>query len=92
MFGRDNPVISRHLRNVFQEGEWEREATVAKNATVQTEGGRKVTRQVDYYNLDAIISVGYRCSDCDKFFGFVIKRIITFLFVCSCSVISTTSV
>ena len=58
LFDRDKSVISRHLRNVFREGELEREATVAKNATVQTEGGREVTRQVDYYNLDAIISVG----------------------------------
>lgn len=62
LFDRDKSVISRHLRNVFQEGELERETTVAKNATVQMEGDRKVTRQVDYYNLDAIISVGYRVN------------------------------
>ncbi len=46
LFGRDNSVISRHLRNIFQTGELLREATVAKNATVQSEGGRQVTRHM----------------------------------------------
>jgi prophage maintenance system killer protein len=62
LFGRDKSVISRHLRNVFQSGELEREATVAKNATVQPEGGREVTRDVEFFNLDAILSVGYRVN------------------------------
>lgn len=62
LFDRDKSVISRHLSNIFQERELEREATVAKNATVQTEAGRKVKREVEYYNLDAIISVGYRVN------------------------------
>jgi prophage maintenance system killer protein len=62
LFGRDNSVISRHLRNIFQTGELLREATVAKNATVQDEGGRRVTRHIEWYNLDAIISVGYRVN------------------------------
>lgn len=62
LFGRDNSVISRHLRNIFQTGELPREATVAKNATVQDEGGRRVTRYIEWYNLDAIISVGYRVN------------------------------
>ncbi len=62
LFGRDKSVISRHLRNVFQSGELAKEATVAKNATVQSEGDRCVTRQVEWYNLDAIISVGYRVN------------------------------
>ncbi|WP_409500459.1 RhuM family protein [Mannheimia glucosida] len=62
IFGRDKSVISRHLRNIYQEGELEREATVAKNATVQIEGAREVVRQVEFYNLDAIISVGYRVN------------------------------
>jgi hypothetical protein len=57
LFDRDKSVISRHLRNVFQEGELEREAVVAKNATTAADGK---TYQVDFYNLDAIISVGYR--------------------------------
>ena len=62
LFQRDKSVISRHLRNVYKEGELERETTVAKNATVQMEAGRTVTRQVTFYNLDAIISVGYRVN------------------------------
>ncbi|MCI0651271.1 MAG: virulence protein RhuM/Fic/DOC family protein [Planctomycetes bacterium] len=62
LFGRDKSVISRHLRNVFRSGELEREATVAKNATVQKEGGRKIAREIEYFNLDAILSVGYRVN------------------------------
>ena len=62
LFGRDKSVISRHLKNIFAAGELTRGTTVAKNATVQTEGGREVIRQVEYYNLDAIISVGYRVN------------------------------
>ena len=62
LFGRDKSVISRHLRSIFASGELEREATVAKNATVQREGGREVVRDIEYYNLDAIISVGYRVN------------------------------
>jgi type I restriction enzyme, R subunit len=62
LFGRDKSVISRHLRNVFQSGELERVATVAKNATVQSEGGREVEREIEFFNLDAILSVGYRVS------------------------------
>jgi prophage maintenance system killer protein len=62
LFARDKSVISRHLHNVFKSKELSRKATVAKNATVQIEGGRKITREVEYYNLDAIISVGYRVN------------------------------
>ena len=60
LFDRDKSVISRHIRNVFKEGELEEQATVANFATVQTEGGRTVERNIEYYNLDVIISVGYR--------------------------------
>lgn len=60
LFERDKSTISRHIRNVFKEGELERAATVAKFATVQTEGNREITRYIEYYNLDVIISVGYR--------------------------------
>ncbi len=60
LFQRDKSTISRHIKNIFTEGELRPEATVAKFATVQTEGNRKVTRDIDYYNLDVIISVGYR--------------------------------
>jgi hypothetical protein len=60
LFQRDKSVISRHISNVFEEGELSREATVAKSATVQTEGGKQVAREIEFYNLDVIISVGYR--------------------------------
>ncbi len=60
LFGRDKSVISRHIHNVFTEAELERNATVADFATVQDEGGRTVQRQQEHYNLDVIISVGYR--------------------------------
>jgi len=62
LFERDKSVISRHLNSVFKEKELERNATVAFFATVQKEGGRMVSRQVEYFNLDAIISVGYRIN------------------------------
>lgn len=60
LFQRDKSTISRHIKNVFAEGELSPQATVAKFATVQEEGTRPVARNVDYYNLDVIISVGYR--------------------------------
>lgn len=60
LFQRDKSVISRHIDNVFQEGELNAKATVAKYATVQNEAGREVNRSIEYYNLDVMISVGYR--------------------------------
>ena len=57
LFGRDKSTISRHIKNIFTEGELVREAVVAKFATTAADGK---TYQVDYYNLDVIISVGYR--------------------------------
>ena len=60
LFQRNKSTISRHVSNVYTEGELNRAATVAKFATVQQEGDRKVERQIEYYNLDVIISVGYR--------------------------------
>lgn len=62
LFERDKSVVSRHLKNIFKENELEYKATVAKKATVQNESGRNVTREIEYYNLDAIISVGYRVN------------------------------
>ena len=62
LFERDKSVISRHLRNIYASEELARAATVAKNATVQTEGGREVLREIEFFNLDAIISVGYRVN------------------------------
>lgn len=60
LFGRDKSVISRHINNVFKEGELDQSATVANFATVQEEGTREISRNIAYYNLDVIISVGYR--------------------------------
>jgi len=57
LFGRDKSTISRHIKNVFSEGELQQEAVVANFATTAADGK---TYQVDYYNLDVIISVGYR--------------------------------
>ena len=62
LFQRDKSVISRHLRNVFQREELREEATVAKFAAAQNESGREVVRQIEYFNLDAILSVGYRVN------------------------------
>ncbi|MGL5637588.1 MAG: virulence RhuM family protein, partial [Bacteroidales bacterium] len=62
LFDRNKSTISRHIRNIFKDGELESQATVAKFATVQKEGTRTVERDIDYYNLDMIISVGYRVN------------------------------
>lgn len=60
LFQRDKSVISKHIKNVFEEGELKEDATVAKFATVQSEGKREVSREIEFFNLDVIISVGYR--------------------------------
>ncbi len=60
LFQRDKSVISRHIKNIYEEGELALQATVANFATVQREGARAVGREVTHYNLDVIISVGYR--------------------------------
>lgn len=60
LFQRDKSTISRHIKNVFEEGELDEISTVANFATVQTEGNRQVERLIEYFNLDVIISVGYR--------------------------------
>jgi len=62
LFGRDKSVISRHLRNIFSSKELGRASTVALLATVRREGGRPVERVVEHFNLDAILSVGYRVN------------------------------
>jgi prophage maintenance system killer protein len=62
LFDRDKSVISRHISNIFKTKELSRVSTVAKNATVQMEGGHPVERAIDYYNLDLILSVGYRVN------------------------------
>ncbi|MDX9780179.1 MAG: virulence RhuM family protein [bacterium] len=62
LFDVNVPAISKHLNNIFEEGELQKEATVSKMETVQQEGSRQVTRARDFYNLDAIIAVGYRVN------------------------------
>ena len=60
LFDKDTKTVSEHIRNIYSEKELTRKATIRKFQTVRLEGKRKVTRQIDYYNLDVIISVGYR--------------------------------
>lgn len=60
LFQRDKSVISRHISNIFAEKELIQDATVAKFATVQNEGGREIKRDIEHFNLDVIIAVGYR--------------------------------
>lgn len=62
LFGVQVPAISKHLKNIFESGELEREGTISILETVQQEGTRNVKRDTEYFNLDAIISVGYRVN------------------------------
>jgi len=62
LFEVDRTVITKHLANIYQEGELDKEATSAIFAQVQIEGNRQVTRDIEFYNLDVIISVGYRVN------------------------------
>lgn len=62
LFGVERSVVTKHLKNIYSDGELIREATSAKIAQVQTEGERKVSRNIEFYNLDAILSVGYRVN------------------------------
>lgn len=62
LFGRDKSVISRHIKNIFNEGELIEGSTVAFFATVQKEGTREVKRTIEFFNLDLILSVGYRVN------------------------------
>jgi prophage maintenance system killer protein len=62
VFGVNPQAVTKHLKNVYQEGELLKKATCSKLEQVQTEGGRSVKRNLEVYNLDAIISVGYRIS------------------------------
>ncbi len=62
LFGVTVPTISRHISNIIAEGELPAEPTIAKIETVRTEGGRHVSRTIDHFNLDMVISVGYRVS------------------------------
>lgn len=60
LFGQTKQNVSLHINNCFKEGELEKLATVKESLTVQTEGNRSIKRKIEYYNLDVIISVGYR--------------------------------
>ena len=62
LFDVNVPAVSKHLQNIFAEGELDQATTVSKMETVQKEGERLVTRMIEYYNLDAVISVGYRIN------------------------------
>lgn len=62
LFGVKVPAISKHLKNIFEEGELQQKSTISKMEIVQSEGTRNIKRLVDFYNLDAIISVGYRAN------------------------------
>ena len=62
LFDRDKSVISRHIKKIYLNEEMDYLSTVAKNATVQIEGNRKITREIIYYNLDIIICIGYRVN------------------------------
>ncbi len=61
-FGVNVPAVSKHISNIYEQGELDAEATVSKMEILRLEGGRQVRRQVDHYNLDVILSVGYRVS------------------------------
>lgn len=62
LFGVDRSVVTKHIANIYAEGELDAEATGAKFAQVRQEGARRVERQIEHYNLDMVISVGYRVS------------------------------
>jgi hypothetical protein len=62
LFETDKSGISRHIKNIFKDCELEKNSTVAFFATVQKEGSREVKRDIEYYNLDMIISIGYRVN------------------------------
>ena len=62
LFGVNPPAINKHLKNIYAEGELQESSTISKMEIVKNEGGRQVKRKVDFYNLDAIISVGYRVN------------------------------
>lgn len=62
LFGVQIPAINKHLQNIFDDGELQRDSTISKMEIVQQEGDRDIKRTVDFYNLDAIISVGYRVN------------------------------
>lgn len=57
-----NPAVSKHIKNIYAEGELDKKSTVSKMETVQREGGRFIKRAIEYYNLDMVIAIGYRVN------------------------------
>jgi hypothetical protein len=62
LFGIDKSGISRHIKNIYKDGELDEKSTVEKIATVQNEGNRVIKREIESYNLDVILSVGYKVN------------------------------
>lgn len=62
VFGTEVPAINKHIKNILKEGELQSRSTISKMEIVQKEGDRKITRKVEFYNFDMIISVGYRIN------------------------------
>lgn len=82
LFGKDSDTIGHHLTNLYQDGEFTRKATTAKFAVVRQEGGRAVNREIDHYNLDVVLVIGYRvngpqAANFRKWANSVLKRYIT---------------
>ncbi|NBL00385.1 MAG: cell filamentation protein Fic, partial [Erysipelotrichia bacterium] len=77
VFGKSKATISEHISNIFDEGELEPTATVRKFRTVQIEGEREVAREIDFYNLDIIIAIGFRVKSAQgtKFRIWATKRL-----------------
>jgi len=69
LFGVGVPAVSKHLANIYEEGELDKQATVSKMEIVQKEGLRDIVRNIDFYNLDTIISVGYRINSAGTQWG-----------------------
>jgi hypothetical protein len=63
LFGTEIPAISKHIKNIVNSGELDEKATVSKMEIVQTEGSRHIVREVAHYNLNMILSVGYRVKE-----------------------------
>lgn len=82
LFGREVPTINEHLATLYGDGEFDREATIRKFRIVRLEGGRQVSREIDHYNLDVILTIGYRvgspkAADFRKWANSVLKAYIT---------------
>jgi len=75
LYGVGVPAISKHLSNIFESGELDENATVSKMEIVQNEGSRSIKREVVLYNLDAIISVGYRVNSLKAMISKQISRL-----------------